>query len=108
MVKIDDIAAEYSKCRKEYQDYPLNLLRTEVFGHRHRSLLTRLNQEGYFHSSHQALYVRDLREAETEFDRGRALKSVEDIERLLGPEEKNPWWRFMLVYHSSQPEHRIC
>lgn len=98
MAKIDDITADFEECCQGYKDYPLSLLRTDVFSHTQRSLKTRLNQEGLFHSSYQALYVRDLQENAREFDKGRALKSVEEMERLLDPEEKDPWWRFIFLH----------
>jgi hypothetical protein len=99
MAQSDDMAAEFADCYERAKEYPLTLLRTEVFDYTKRTLQARLGQEGLFHSTHQALYVRDLHETATEFDRGRQLKSVEDIERLLDPEEKDPWWRFMLAGH---------
>ena len=96
MAEIDDITAEFADCCQRSREYPLTILRTEVFDHTKRGLQARLDQKGLFHSSHQSLYVRDLHDTATEFDRGRALNSVEDVERLLDPEEKDPWWRFML------------
>jgi len=96
MAEIDDNTAEFAACCERSRDYPLAvLLRTEAFGHTQKSLQIRLNQEGLFHPTHQSLFVRDLHDTATEFDKGRALKSVEDIETLLDPEEKDPWWRFM-------------
>ncbi|KAK0652661.1 hypothetical protein B0T16DRAFT_427050 [Cercophora newfieldiana] len=108
MAKIDDIAADFEECCQRYKDYPLNLLRTEVFGHTQRSLQARLDQEGLFHSSHQALYVRDLQENAREFDKGRALRSVEEIERILDPEEKDPWWRFIFLHSKTSRDPLSC
>jgi hypothetical protein len=96
MAEVDDIRAQFAACCQRASDYPLTVLRTEVFGHTQTSFQARLSQEGLFHTSHRALFARDLQYAATEFDRGRAYADVKEIEALLDPEEKDPWWRFML------------
>lgn len=109
MAEIDDNTAEFAACCERSKDYPLAvLLRTEAFGHTQKSLQTRLSQEGLFHASHQSLFVRDLHDTATEFDRGRALKSVEDIETLLDPEEKDPWWRFIFLHSKTSRDPLGC
>ncbi|KAK0714741.1 hypothetical protein B0H67DRAFT_490888 [Lasiosphaeris hirsuta] len=108
MAEINDNTAEFAKCYERSREYPLTVLRTEVFGHTQKSLQTRLNQEGLFHSSHKSLFVRDLHESATEFDRGRPLKSVEDIETLLDPEEKDPWWRFIFLHSKTSRDALGC
>jgi hypothetical protein len=97
MAEVDDIPAQFAASCQRSKEYPLTVLRTEVFGHAQKSFQTRLNQEGLFHTSNRLLYVRDLQESATAFDRGRLLENVDDIETLLDPEEKDPWWRFMSV-----------
>jgi len=91
----DNTPAQFAEACQRSKEYPLTILRTEVFGHAQKSLQTRLNQEGLFHPSYRALYVRDLQETATAFDQGRALPDVDAMEALLDPEEKDPWWRFM-------------
>lgn len=97
MSENDDTAAKFLECCQGSEEYPLTVLRTETFSHTQRSLQAHLRQEGLFHNSSRQLYVRDLQDAATEFSKGRLLRGVEDIEILLDPEEKDPWWRFMSV-----------
>lgn len=95
MAQDGETPAQFAEAYQRFREYPLTVLRTEVFGHAQKSLQTRLNQEGLFHPSHRALYVRDLQETATVFDQGRPLPDVDAMEALLDPEEKDPWWRFM-------------
>jgi hypothetical protein len=94
---LDTTPAQFAAAYQRPQEYPLTVLRTDVFGHAQKSLQERLGQEGLFHKSERSLYVRDLQEAATAFDLGRPLKNENDVESLLDVEEKDPWWRFMLV-----------
>ncbi len=90
-----DTPAQFAAACQRSKEYPLTVLRTEIFGHAQKALQARLNQEGSFHPSDRALFVRDLQENATAFDRGRRLVDVDAVEALLDPEEKDPWWRFM-------------
>jgi len=105
MADIEETAVDFSNCCNRSKEYPLTLLRTDVFKHAKVSLQTRLNQDGCFHSSFKGLYVRDLQETATEFDKGRPLKTLEDVEKVVDPEEKDPWWRFIYLHspHSRAP-----
>ena len=95
MAEMDDIATQFAECCQRSREYPLTVMRTEVFRHTQKSLKARLDQDGLFNSSYKGLHVRDLHDTATEFDKGRTLKTLEDVETLLDPEEKDPWWRFM-------------
>jgi len=97
MNKIDEIPTDFAEYCQSYNEYPSNLLRTEVFGNTRESFKKRLCQPGLFRPHEQDLWVRDLQENATEFDKGRRLISVKDIEGLVRPEGGDPWWRFMLV-----------
>jgi hypothetical protein len=97
MAELNNIPAQFAAACQRPHDYPLTVLRTEAFGHAQKSLQARLNQEGLFHTSQRLLYVRDLQDAATAFDRGRLLKKEDEVESLLDLEEKDPWWRFMSV-----------
>ncbi|KAK5658134.1 hypothetical protein OQA88_2106 [Cercophora sp. LCS_1] len=108
MAQIDDLTAQFAASCEKSKEYPLTVLRTEVFGHTQKSLQTRLNQEGLFHSSQRLLYVRDLHDVATAFDKGRLLGSVEDIETLLDPEEKDPWWRFIFLHSKTSRDPLGC
>ncbi len=97
MAQNDDIAARFADCCEQSNEYPRTILRTETFSHAQKTFQARLNQEGLFHSSRRMLYVRDLQDTATAFDKGRLLEGMKDVETLLDPEEKDPWWRFMSV-----------
>ncbi|KAK3290430.1 uncharacterized protein B0H64DRAFT_427698 [Chaetomium fimeti] len=105
---VDDIAAEFAASCQRSKDYPLTVLRTEVFGHTQKSYQARLNQGAVFHKSHRSLYVRDLQYAAAAFDRGRLLEKVDDVEALLDPEEKDPWWRFIFLHSKTSRDPLGC
>ncbi|KAK3904039.1 hypothetical protein C8A05DRAFT_42815 [Staphylotrichum tortipilum] len=85
-------------CQRSAQ-YPLTLLRTEVFGHVQRSLQTRLGQERVFHDSYQAFFVRDVQENSLAFDKGQKLENVDEVEaHVVGVDTNDPWWRFIFIF----------
>lgn len=92
-----EIAAQFVACLQRSQEYPLTVLRTDIFWHTQNSFQTRLIQDGLFDGSKKKLYVRDLHEDNTTYDQGRLLGTIEDMETLLDPGQKDPWWRFMSV-----------
>lgn len=94
---LDNIPAQFAAACQRPQEYPLTVLRTDVFGHAQKSLQERLGQDGLFHPSERSLYVQDLQEAATAFDQARSRRNEDDIKSLLDVEEKDPWWRFMSV-----------
>ncbi|KAL2189195.1 hypothetical protein L209DRAFT_682575 [Thermothelomyces heterothallicus CBS 203.75] len=103
MADVEDISAQFATAWQRAKEYPLTVLRTEVFGHTLKCLQERLGQDGLFRPSSKMLAVRDLQVTATKFDRGRFLKSVDDVEALRDPEEKDPWWRFIFLRaHSSR------
>lgn len=101
--EVDEISSQFVAAWQQAEEYPLTLLRTEVFGYDLESFRERLREDGLFRPSPKMLAVRDLRETATSFDQGRYLHNNDDVKALLNPNEKDPWWRFMSAKPLSSP-----
>ncbi len=60
MSQVDKIEAQFAGSRATPEDYPLNVVRSEAFGHALKSLQTRFKNERLFHDSYRSLYIKDL------------------------------------------------
>lgn len=61
----NDIETKFANSCDAPEDYPLNILRTEVFGHTLKSLQTRFKSERLFHPEYRSLYLLDLHNDKT-------------------------------------------
>ena len=52
----------FAESRATPNDYPVNIVRSELLGHALKSLQTRFKDERLFDDSYRSLYVKDLRD----------------------------------------------
>ncbi|KAK3316574.1 hypothetical protein B0H66DRAFT_298763 [Apodospora peruviana] len=100
--------AEFTRSCKESADYPLNVVRTDVFGHSLKSLQTILKDGRLFDQEFRSLYIRDLHQDKNAFEPAHRLDSVEDLANTLNKTEKDPWWRLVFLHSQSSRKPLGC
>ncbi|GAB1319452.1 hypothetical protein MFIFM68171_09662 [Madurella fahalii] len=108
MAQPNDLLAQFEACCQQSNEYPLNILRTEVFSHTKKALQTRLDQGGLFHDSYRLLYVLDLCDNATSFEPAPRLDDVDTLRKILRKTGKDPWWRFIFLHSKSSRDRLGC
>ncbi|KAI0889237.1 uncharacterized protein GGS22DRAFT_177782 [Annulohypoxylon maeteangense] len=93
-----DCAVRFEKSMSRSLEYPVNLLRTEAFGHTLESYCRRLNGTNIFDPQYRSLACVNLYE---NFDLSRNLDTIQKLSGYLDEEDGAPLWRMVFIQSAS-------
>ncbi|KAI1208378.1 uncharacterized protein F4807DRAFT_431109 [Annulohypoxylon truncatum] len=93
-----DCAVRFEESVNRTSDYPVNLLRTEAFGHTLESYRRRLNSNNIFDEKYRSLACINLYE---NFDLSKNLNTVDKLSSYIDEEDGAPLWRMVFVQAAS-------
>ncbi|KAK0625103.1 hypothetical protein B0T17DRAFT_491912 [Bombardia bombarda] len=103
-----DAVVQFTRSRDAPGEYPLNVVRTESFGHSLKSFKKRLTDPNQFESSYRALYIRDLPDNKDAFEKAAKLETVEQVDSKLAKTAMDPWWRFVFLHTQTSRDPLGC